>query len=226
MHMAVGTSTAVIIITAIRSTQGHHAKGAVDWSLVWPKNPLRSWGLWIGVGALAAAALLAPKLSGNQLTLLFGVILSVLSLQFVFGRPGWQLGQNIPGGIAPPVAGSALGGLCALMGIGFGSIGVTLMILFGRSIHRAIGTAAAIGFFIGLPATIGYVISGFDVAGRPPFSLGYVNVLGFAAMAVATLVFVPLGVKTAHNLSQDRLRKIFGVFLFLIALNMVRKVLF
>ena len=225
MHMAVATSASVIVVTSIRSAQGHHKHGAVDWSLVWPKNPMKSWGLWIGVGALLAAAIVAGALSGQQLTILFGVILGLLALQFVFGRPGWKLADDVPGGVAPPLAGSSLGGLCALLGIGFGSIGVTLMILCGRKIHQAIGTAAAIGFFIGLPATIGYIYSGLGVDGRPPLSLGYVNLMGFAIMAAATVLVVPLGVKTAHGLSQKRMRIVFGVFLFLISVNMIRKAL-
>ena len=223
MHMAVATSASIIVVTSLRSAYGHHQHSAVDWSLVWPQNLLKSWGLWIGVGALLAAAIVADNLSGTQLTLLFGFVMGVLALQFIFGRPDWKLAKDVPGGFAPPMVGTGLGGLCALMGIGFGSIGVTLMILCGRRIHQAIGTAAAIGFFIGLPATLGYIYSGLGVAGRPPLSLGYVNLLGFIIMAAATLLFVPLGVKTAHNLSQKRMRMIFGIFLFLIAVNMVRK---
>lgn len=225
MRMAIATSTSVIIVTAIRSAHGHHKRGAVDWSLVWPKNLLKSWGLWIGFGAFLAATFVAEGLTSAQLTLLFGAVMAGLALQFIFGRPGWSLVKDVPGGIAPPIAGTGLGGLCALMGIGFGSIGVTLMVLCGRKMHQAIGTAAAIGFFIGLPAALGYVISGQGAAGRPPLSLGYVNVLGFAIMATATFVVVPLGVKAAHRLSQDKLRMVFGVCLLLLALNMVRDVL-
>lgn len=226
MHMAVATSASVIVVTSLRSAHGHHKHGAVDWSLVWPRNILRSWGFWIGVGALLGAVLLAGRLSGAQLTLMFGVIMSLLALQFIFGRPEWRLRPDVPGGLAPPVAGGVLGSLCALMGIGFGSIGVTLMILCGRRIHQAIGTAAAIGFFIGLPAAIGYMISGAGMAGRPPLSLGYVNVAGFPVMALATILCVPLGVKLAHKLSQDRLRIVFGVCLLGLALNMIRKTVF
>ena len=225
MHMAVATSMSVIVVTAIRSAHGHHQKGAVDWGLVWPRNPLKSWGLWIGIGALLASVFIAARLSGAQLTLLFAIIIGLLSFQFIFGRPDWKLAPDVPGGAAPPIIGSGLGGLCALMGIGFGSIGVTLMILCGRRIHQAIGTAAAIGFFIGLPATVGYMISGIGVSERPPFSIGYVNILGFAIMALATFLIVPLGVKTAHRLSQAKMRIVFGVFLLFIAVNMIRKTL-
>jgi len=226
MHMAVATSTSVVIIAALRSTQGHHKKGVVDWPLIWSKNLFKSWGVWIGLGALLAAAFLAPNLSGRQLTILFATVIVPVSLQFIFGRPGWKLAEDIPAGLAPPIGGLGLGGLCALMGVGFGSIGVTLQIIFGRRIHQAIGTAAALGFFIGAPATAGYIISGLGVEGRPPFSWGYVNLLGFALMAAATFIFVPYGVRLAHKLSQDKLRMVFGLCLLAIAVNMLRKTLF
>ncbi len=226
MHLALATSASVIAVTSIRSASGHNKKGAVDWELVWPKNLMQSWGLWIGFGALIAAWFIAKWLTGQQLTLFFGAMMSLLALQFIFGRPDWRIAGDIPKGAAPPVFGAVLGGFCGLMGIGFGSIGVTLMLLCGRKIHQAIGTAAAIGFFIGLPAAIGYMISGWGVPERAPYSIGYVNLIGFATMAVATILCVPLGVRLAHKLSQEKLRMIFGVFLLLIALNMVRRSLF
>lgn len=225
MHCAVATSAATIIVTSLRSSYAHHQKNAVDWELVWGKNPLRVWGVWIGLGALTGALVLSNWLSGRALVLLFAVFIAAISLQFIFGRPDWRLAKSIPNGFAPPLAGSVLGGLCALMGIGFGSIGVTLMVLHGKRIHMAIGTSAALGFFVGLPATTGYIISGYSAAGRPALSLGYVNILGFVVIAGASFFFAPLGVKMAHRLSQDKLRMVFGICLLLVALNMLRKVL-
>jgi len=225
MHTAVATSAATIIVTSLRSAYSHHQHGAVDWQLVWPRNPLQSWGVWIGVGALLAALIVSNWLSGEALVLIFGVFIGAIALQFIFGRPDWQLAKQVPGGIAPPVAGTVLGGLCSLMGIGFGSIGVTLMVLCGKRIHRAIGTASALGFFIGAPATIGYIISGYGASGRPIYSLGYVSVIGFVLISASSFLFAPLGAKTAHKLSQSRLRLVFGVCLLLVALNMIRKTL-
>lgn len=225
MHVAVATSMAVIVVTSLRSAHGHHKRGAVDWSLVWPKNLLKSWGVWIGVGSLLAALIIANRLSGATMLVVFAVFIAGISLQFIFGRPDWKLAETVPGGFAPPVAGTLLGGICALLGIGFGSIGVTLMVLCNKRIHHAIGTAAAVGFFISLPATIGYVISGQGILGLPNLSLGYVNVLGFVLIAVTSVLFAPLGVKAAHNLSQQKLRIVFGVCLLLIALNILRKTL-
>jgi len=226
MHLAVATSLAVIIITSLRSASGHSKHGAVDWQMIWPKspyNPLVSWGVWIGLGALFAAAILAKYISGNMLTLIFGGATSLIALQFIFGRPDWRLAQKVPVNAATPPIGFALGALCSLMGIGFGSFGVTFMILCGKRIHNAIGTAAALGIFIAVPATLGFIISGQGVDGRPPWSLGYVNLLGFTLIALASFVFVPLGVRAAHRLPQNKLRMLFGILLLLVALNMLRK---
>ncbi|MBL4870729.1 MAG: sulfite exporter TauE/SafE family protein [Robiginitomaculum sp.] len=224
MHVAIATSMAVIIVSSLRSAHSHHHRGAVDWSLVWPKNPLRSWGIWIGVGSLIAALIISPHLSGASLVSIFAVFIAGIGLQFIFGRPEWTLLNHVPrDGIVPPIFGSILGGFCALLGIGFGSIGVTLMVLCKKKIHEAIGTAAALGFFISLPATIGYILSGQNISGRPDYSIGYVNVLGFVMIAITSFIFAPLGVKTAHNLSQQKLRIVFGICLLGLALNMIRK---
>jgi len=229
MHTAVATSSATIIVTSLRSASGHNKHGAVDWNLIWPGNSpskvLVSWGVWIGVGSLFAAAILAKYLSGEMLTLIFGSLASLIALQLIFGRPDWRLADKVPVNAVTPPIGFTLGALCSLMGIGFGSFGVTFMVLCAKRIHSAIGTAAALGIFISIPATAGFIISGQDVAGRPPLSLGYVNLLGFALIASISFLFIPLGVRTAHKMPQDKLRMAFGVCLLLVALNMLRKAL-
>jgi len=224
MHCAVATSAAVIILNAFRSTRAHRAKEFVDMSLVWPwPKWWQSYGLWIGIGAFAAAIWIAPRLSGNVLTRLFAVIALFVSLQFIFGKPNFVLRQSIPNGPAPILAGGGVGILSSLMGIGGGSLSVPLLTLCGVPIHRAIGTAAAFGLFIAVPATIGFVLSGWGVLGRPIGSLGYVNGLGFALITVSAWPMVPLGAKLAHKMDAKLLRRVFGLCLALVAINMARK---
>lgn len=225
MHCAVATSAAVIILNAIRSTKAHHARGAVDMLLVWPGGRIwwQSYALWIGVGAFLAAVWIAPKLSSAMLTRIFAGIALLVALQFIFGRPSFTLRKTVPKGPAPLLAGGSVGVLSSLMGIGGGSLSVPLLAVCGTPIHRAIGTAAAFGLFIAVPATIGFIVSGWAVAGRPFGSLGYVNLLGFALITVAAWPFVPLGAKLAHRLDATLLRRIFGICLALVALNMARK---
>ena len=228
MHAAVATSSATIIVTSLRSATSHNGHGAVDWALIWPGNSwrliARSWGVWIGCGALFAALFIARYISGSMLALIFGTMASVIALQLIFGRPSWALARRVPKrGMAVPIVGTSIGSLSALMGIGGGAFCVTLMVMCGKSIHKAIGTASAIGLFISLPATIGFMISGLGATGRPAYSFGYVNVLGFALISGASFFFIPLGVKLAHNTGQKHMRMIFGVCLLLVALNMIRK---
>ena len=224
MHCAVATSAAVIILNALRSTRAHHAKDAVDMSLVWPKSKVwQSYGLWIGLGAFAAAIWIAPRLSSDVLTRLFAGIALIVSLQFIFGKPSFVFRSSVPRGPAPVIAGGSVGILSSLMGIGGGSLSVPLLTLCGVPIHRAIGTAAAFGLFIAVPATAGFILSGWGIADRPFGSLGYVNGLGFALITIAAWPMVPFGARLAHRLDATLLRRIFGICLALVAMNMARK---
>ena len=225
MHSAVATSSAIIVINAVKSVRSHNAHGAVDWDLLWPHNFLQSYALWIGLGSFCAAIWVAPRLSGEVLAIIFAVIASLISMQFIFGRPDWRIRDTVPGGLARPIVGGGIGALSALMGIGGGSITVPLMSICGVSIHRAVATASGFGFAIAFPAAIGFMISGWNVDGRPYFSIGYVNVLGFIAVAVIAYFTIPIGAKLAHTMSQKRLKGVFGICLFFVALNMARKVL-
>jgi len=224
MHCAVATSAAVIILNAARSTRAHHSRGAVDTNIVWPWPKIwKSYGLWIGAGAFAAAIWIAPHMSSAALTRLFAVVAFLVAMQFIFGWPSFTFRETVPAGAAPFIAGGGVGVLSSLMGIGGGSLSVPLLSFCGIPIHRAIGTAAAFGLFIAVPATLGFVISGWDVTGRPFGSLGYVNGLGFALITIAAWPLVPLGSKLAHKMDATLLRRVFGICLALVAVNMARK---
>lgn len=224
MHCAIATSASVIIVNGYRSTRSHLARGSVDMDLLWPRQIWRSYGLWIGVGSFIGAWWLAPKLGSDLLTLIFACVAFIVAAQFVFGRPNFQFRDNVPGGFAPPLVGGSVGALSAIMGIGGGSFSVPLLTLCGVPVHRAVGTAAGFGLAIAVPATLGFVLSGWAVPGRPIFSVGYVNLVGFALIVASAWFMVPLGTAMAHRLKAVPLRRIFGICLALVALNMARKV--
>ena len=122
--------------------------------------------------------------------------------------------------------GGSVGALSAIMGIGGGSLTVPLMNMCGVPIHRAIGTASGFGLAIALPATLGFIVSGWSTAGRLAFSIGYVNILGVVVIAAVAFLTIPLGAKLAHGMSQKKLKMVFGICLLLVAANMARKALF
>ncbi len=218
MHVSVGTSLATIIATSIRSVSSHNAKGAVDWDV------LKLWGPFITLGAFAGS-FLAAILSGQVLTIFFGVVAFLLAAQLIFGRPSWRLAEDMPNGPIAWCISMFIGSCSSLMGIGGGVFGVTTMVLYGRPIHQAIGTSAGFGALIGIPAAIGYVINGWNVENLPPISVGYLNIPGFLLIALMTTSLAPVGAWIAHGLDAIKLRKIFGILLICTALNMLRKAL-
>ena len=208
------TSLATIILTSLRSVHAHHQAGAVDWGV------LRNWTPWIVIGAIVGMVV-AGELSARALTLFFGSMAIVLAAQFVFGRPAWSLADSMPGGWVRGVLGMTLGALSALMGIGGGIFGVTLMTLCGRSMHSSVATAAGFGVAIGLPGAVTAMVAGHGLPDLPPGSLGFVNIPAFVLISVCTVSMAPFGARLAHSLDGVLLRRLFGCALFLVAVKLL-----
>lgn len=214
MQMCLATSLATIIVTSTRSVLSHHKKGAVDWTI------LRGWAPGIIVGAVIGVAV-ASALRSGVLQAIFGGLAILVGLYMVFGRNDWRLGDQMPQGPVRYVVSPVIGFLSVLMGIGGGSFGVPVMTLYGVPIHRAVATAAGIGVIIALPSVIGFMF--VDIAVAPPYSIGAVNLIAFGLVIAMTLITAPMGAALAHRMNPKPLKRVFGVFLILVALNMLRK---
>jgi uncharacterized membrane protein YfcA len=213
MHTAVGTSLGSIILTSMSSVRAHHRRGAVDIPM------LRSWGPIIFVGVIIGTAL-AGYVKGEALTAVFAVIALIVSLHMAFGKKHWRVAEALPTGVGRFTMAGFIGTFSAMMGIGGGTLSVPLFSLFGYPIHRAVGTAAAIGFIIGIPGTIGFIIAGWGKPDLLPFSLGYVNLIGLALIAPLSILCAPYGARLAHAMDMSNLKRAFAAFLGLTALRM------
>ncbi len=218
MQMCLATSLATIIVTSVRSVLAHNRRGAVDWEI------LRSWGPGIAAGAVVGV-LVAASLRSVTLQAVFGGLGIVIGLYLGFGRPEWRLGEAMPRGIRRLILSPLVGFLSVLMGIGGGSFGVPLMTLYNTPIHRAVATAAGFGVIIAVPSVAGFLFYQIDPAQRPPLTLGAVNLVAFGIVVAMTMMTAPLGVRLAHAMNPRPLRRVFAVFLTLVALNMLRKAL-
>ena len=212
MHVSVGTSLGIIIPTSIRSFLAHRARGAVDMKL------LRSWLLPVPVGVLIAA-LIAAHVSPAGLKAIFAAICVVIGTRMLTGVGRFRLGRDIPGNPLRWLIGIVIGLLSTLMGVGGGVMNNTLMTLFGRPMHQAVATSSGVGTLISIPGMLGFVWAGWGAAGLPPFSAGFVNLLGVALVIPVTTYAAPLGVRIAHALPRRRLEFAFGVFLLAVALR-------
>jgi len=216
MQICLATSLATIAVTSLRSLLAHHKKGAVDWPI------LKGWAPGIGIGAILGM-LAASGLRGEVLMVIFGVLGLIVGLYLGFGRSDWRLGPEMPKGIGRAVTSPILGFLSVLMGIGGGSFGVPLMSLYGVAIHRAVATAAGFGLVIAVPSVIGFLLLPGAAENRPPFTVGQVNLVAFVVVVAMTLVTTPWGVKLAHAMDPKPLKRVFAVFIMVMALNMLRK---
>ena len=218
MQVAVGTSLATIVATAWSSASAHYRRGTVETGF------LKGYGPAIVAGVRLGAAG-AAMVKGPTLTAVFAVVALVVALQLTFGSPAWRLGEHLPTGLPRLAIGTAIGALSSMMGIGGGTMTVPLMTMYGIPVHRAVGTAAATGFLIGVPGVIGYVIGGWNAANLPPGSVGFVSLVGLALVAPTSVLCAPLGAKLAHRLDTKVLKRVFALFLAFTSARMFYQIL-
>ena len=214
MHVAVATSLATIVPTSMASARAHRAGGNLDEAM------FSRWAPFIALGA-AIGGLLAGALGATGLKLVFGTVALLVAINMAWpDRP--SAGARLPGGtLAQGGIAGGIGLFSALMGIGGGSLSVPTLTMFSVPTHRAVGTAAAFGFVIAVPAVLGFVWSGWAVPGRPPGSLGYVNLIAAAAIFPMAMLLAPFGARLAQALPAKRLRLAFAFFLGITALRML-----
>ncbi|SFG64375.1 hypothetical protein SAMN04488020_10372 [Palleronia marisminoris] len=213
MQVSVGTSLATIIFTSLSSSLGHYRRGAIDFDL------LKLWGPSILVGVVIGG-ILGGIVSGLTLIAVFASVALLVALDMIL-RGGGEI--DSPRSFSKPVwafFGIIAGAISAMMGIGGGTVCVPLLNFLGYEIRRAVGTSAAIGFIIGLPGAITYVLTGLGQDGLPPLSLGYVNLAAAAIIIPLTVLFARVGVAIAHRIPRRALRLTFGLFLLITSMRM------
>lgn len=210
MHVAVGSSLAIIVATSIRSYFSHRAYGQMNDDL------LRIFLFAVPAGALVASAITAG-ISSEGLRAIFAVITVLIAIRMLWGRLNFSLGETLPGRAGKSIVGFIIGCLSALIGIGGGVLTNTFMTLYNRPMKEAVSTSAAVGVLIAVPGLFGYMWAGWGEAALPPLSLGFVNIVAVAVVVPVTLLMAPVGVAMAHRLPERTMKIGFGLFLLAVA---------
>ncbi len=215
MPLAIGTSLSTIVVTSIMSARSHHKRGGIDWELV------KCWLPFVIVGVLIGS-LSASYIDGENLKLMFGGLLVMVSVHMIASQyKALVIAKQLPGKIGQSGFATALGAFSSLLGIGGGTLMVPLLTLFSYPIHRAVSTASFFGLVISVPATLSYIVVGWNVDNLPVGSIGYVNLLGFIALVPMTMIFAPIGAKLAYQLNVSQLKTVFAVFLVIVGIKML-----
>jgi uncharacterized membrane protein YfcA len=214
VHAAIATSMATIVFTSVSSMRAHHAKRAIIWDIVTIMAP----GMIVG-GLLSGGAVFS-YLSGAGLSLIFGLFVMYSGLKMLTGKPPAQ-SRTMPGKAVTAGVGVGIGFASGLLGAGGGFLSVPFMTRSNVKVHNAVATSAALGFFIAVANSIGYIYSGFeDVQGQEGM-LGYIYWPALVVLSAMSVFTAPYGARCAHSLPVATLKRVFAVLLFALACYML-----
>jgi len=207
----VATSLGTIVFTSLSSMRAHNKRGAVNWRVVLSVAP------GILLGALLGAKI-SSLLSTFAIALVFALFVGFSAVKmFLNAKPSPS--RELPGLAGLFAAGIFIGMVSALVGAGGGFISVPLMVYCNVKMQNAVGTSAALGFPIALFGSIGYIWTGWGLAGLPgwPATAGFIHLPALFICACASFLMAPLGAKIAHSIDTKPLKRIFACNLFIIA---------
>ena len=209
MHLAVGTSFAIIIPTSMVSVYTHNKHKSVD------PNIVKTYGLFVTIGVLLGttfAAMAKTKLLVVFFTIVvfcLGTYLLINSNQQKITKKKFKLPFRV-------IFGLLSGFISAPMGIGGAVMNVPILKYFGYPIKKAIGSAATIGFIIALCGAIGFLYSGSILNVTLPLSIGFINVPAFLIFIPITMFMARVGANSAHKIDKTKLQVFFGIFLYVV----------
>jgi len=209
MHLAVGTSFAIIVPTAIMSVFTHYKHKAVDFGVV------RTYGIFVVIGVIIGT-FFAASMHTKSLVLFFSVVMYLLALNLIFlkDKTSIKIKFNL---IQRTVLGLIVGFVSSLMGIGGAVMNVPILKFVGYTINKAIGSAASIGFLISVFGCIGFLSSGMLLKTNLPLSVGFINIPAFLIFIPITTMMAKVGATAVHKMKRENIAKLFGFFLIIIA---------
>ncbi|HST44159.1 MAG TPA: sulfite exporter TauE/SafE family protein [Luteimonas sp.] len=213
VHAALATSLASIVLTAMSSAYAHHRRGSVLWATVGWMLPGLLVGGWLG-------SLVAVRLDGDALAWCVAGYCFVAGMQMLFGGTRRGGGDIAPVGAGMTAAGTAIGAVSAVVGIGGGSMTVPLLVWRGVAAVRAVGTSSACGVAIGIGSALGYALNA-PAGALPEHAIGYVYLPAAVGVALASVLSAPLGTRLAHAISGPTLRRVFAVFLICVGISLL-----
>ena len=209
MHLAVGTSFAIIVPTAIMSVFTHYKHRAVDFGII------KTYGIFVVIGVIIGT-FFAASMQTKSLVLFFSIIIYLLALNLIFLKDKTKIKLKFTL-LQRTFLGFIVGFVSSLMGIGGAIMNVPILKFVGYTINKAIGSAASIGFLISVFGFLGFLFSGILIKTNIPLSVGFINIPAFLIFIPITVFMAKVGASTVHKMKKEIIAKLFGFFLIIIA---------
>jgi Predicted permeases len=214
VHTAIATSMATILFTSMSSMRAHHRKGAIRWDIVAVLAP------GIIVGGLLSGGAVFSFIDPAWLALVFACFVAYSATKMMWGKPP-VAGRGMPSKAVTALVGGAIGFVSGLVGAGGGFLSVPFMVRSNIPMHNAVATSAALGFFIALANSTGYIASGLAVDTGISGMVGYIHIPTLLAIVVVSMLTAPVGARVAHLLPVKTLKRVFALLLFGLAFYML-----
>lgn len=212
VHLALGTSMACIFFTGLASANAHKKKNAIDFGVMRPVVIGIIFGSFLG-------AIFAIQIAGSILKIIIGLFALFVAIQI-----GFQLElrrRRSDNKSTSYVAGSSIGFLSSILGIGGGIFSVSYFKSSGLSLTTSIGTSAACGVPIAIFASLGYIFVGFNNSVLPPMSIGYIYLPAVIGVSMTSIFTAVYGAKLAHFISEKLLRNLLISLMLTISIYMI-----
>ena len=218
MHIAVGTSLAIVAPTVMSSAFCHYKRKSIDTVI------LKRWALFLMSG-VGIGVVLATSVKANVMIMIFSVVAVSVAIYMGFLKDPYQENKPIKGRKRHYPIATGIGFVASMMGIGGSILTVPTMTFLNVPMQKAIGTAAAMAFLTAMTGVIGFMMVGATATGNEmaglPFTIGYVNLVCAMMVVPISVMMAPQGVKFAHNLPKQRLRRVFAVLIACVAVKMI-----
>jgi len=218
MHLSVGTCLILIVPAALMASRKQYQMGKLDLKI------LKVWIPPVLVGVLVGV-LIINYISTRALKIIFTSYLFAVTLYSVYHPASSPGPESFPKGPLRSLVGFFIGGLSVLLGIGGGTFTVPYYKFCGYPLKKSIALSSATSFFIGLGGGLGTIADGWSIAGRPPYSLGYIFLPAFLLLTPVVMFFAPLGSRAANAVSDKTLKWIYTAFLATVTAYMLYRLL-
>ncbi len=205
VHASIATAMATILFTSLSSVRAHHKHGAIRWDVVKVMVP----GLLVG-GLVSGGAVFA-LINSTALAIVFGV--------FVLYSASKMARKSTPVQVA--AMGALIGFVSGLLGAGGAFLSVPFMLRGNVPVRQAVATSAALGFFIALANSVGYIWSGQASLGSHPGMIGFIYWPALLIVSATSICTAPFGASLAHKIDQATLKRIFAGMLTMLAIYMI-----
>ncbi|WP_085597287.1 MULTISPECIES: sulfite exporter TauE/SafE family protein [unclassified Pseudomonas] len=221
MHIAVATSTCVMIVNALVASRRHQRAGNLVRHYLWPL------GGYIGLGATFGAAA-AMWVDGEVIRYAFIAYLAITIADCLLRRgfldpAQGQQARNL-GGMQTMFGGMGIGMIATFLGVGGSVMTVPLLRRCGLSMTQATSMANPLSVPVALAGTATYMLlaglSRFDLG---PWFVGYVDLLAFSVLTLGSLLGIRLATPWIGRIPDRVHARVYIGLLVLVLLSMCLK---